>query len=880
MQRARAGVLALVFLFAAAPTLLAQDDRAFNTTFDGCEELPNGDRMLVVERGTSRYLMSAASYARNRGLILFLRSGEPIHVTLSEGAVAAVERGHKEETAPVEPDPIEPDPLEPDLLEPDPLEAPPDTLATAETQVGDTVRVGTALGQITDLRDDGYTLRPWSDGSWGEVTSHGRPEQAAVEPTWLSARSSTQVAGAEVTVAYRWQRTATWVPLEAEVSHATEHVLAFDLILDLETWPLEVGATSPVGEESEAVPPLVGGKAHAISRLLPSDISGSVSVHLRPGAGRAVSVTEPEAKPVLVGMLRSATELDDVRRATVMAAANGDPQLVAFLVTRASNDDAARAPVVEALSAHTPNLDGVVAGLCGPDRAVPMTVIAAGALTLRSARDAESGRRVKTTTLGLLGDLPGTLSAEAVGKLFDHQLAEAHFRAEIRTALRAHGAACVEALLDDATALPGGGASDQARSSAAVAFLLELGDAVGEALVAEAQARGVAVEAGSTPQAVLEALCRHRLVARSQALSAEVGAIAEQEPQAAVDTLRAVLTELPDHADAAAALPGALVRLGQAEHGEDRRGEAVLLYEEALEHVAPGQHPATRAVLAELYLEAAAEELGSVVLRAQPHDAGTFVRAAAYGELFPATGEVHDGWAQVALDEEGTTAWIRRRATRAAGETLQVDAEVTPFMIVEALLTVARDRAPDHADRVDALRGALFAREAEDKYLRGNYEGALADLEQVAVLAPMEPRLNLRTICWVNANMALLGTAIALILAIVGFVLYERNAKGPTMKAGDLTSQPGLVMEDTRGLPKMAPLNDTRGLPKQKLSDTQGLPKQKLNDTQGLPKMAGKGPSQQTKQIAKLAFAAGWGIFLLVVFAKAAHMFYRTFVAG
>src|SRR5690606_13842464 len=105
-----------------------------------------------------------------------------------------------------------------------------------------------------------------------------------------------------------------------------------------------------------------------------------------------------------------------------------------------------------------------------------------------------------------------------------------------------------------------------------------------------------------------------------------------REYEQALATVRAVLDEEASHAGAKELLPLLLVDLAAARARGGARGEAALLYEEALPLLEGGQKARAALPLAQLIVQGCEEEIEAIAVRAAPHVGAIRVRQAQANE--------------------------------------------------------------------------------------------------------------------------------------------------------------------------------------------------------------------------------------------------------
>ncbi|MDC3378874.1 hypothetical protein OAX78_01145 [Planctomycetota bacterium] len=674
-----------------------------------------------------------------------------------------------------------------------------DVFVSEDVRVGDTVGVGFHTGQLIALDDATYTLKRWRNDEWVDVRPEAQERAGvpAIRRVWLQSIWNLELGDGALHLKTRRRRvgTRTGLEFEVEIWHDAPGQLLVDLELQIKLGG--VGMTrdrEPQKTETAVVPVLFPGQRRVVRYEVQDDtfLDGRVSVRLR--ANNLVEIKSEGAKPFIVGALASETDREVRRGIHAAAGENGDSELVRYLISRtlAADEPAELELLHEGLVAFGDVLPRtIVETASGLDRNVEVVRMSRGKLESIPIPTLAQAVERKRAEIRLLAALPGMLgSGDTSREIFRLYREREDLKEAIQSAFKGQPAVAVQQLLDTATDINDG--SPDSPAGAAAELIRSLGDTVLDELFREMRRRTIdpapfeaaREQAGPRRAAqvvgrALDAVVNHRIEQRLGALDRRcdnaAGMLADERLEEALDELRAVLTEEPEHALAHELLPDVLVTLARKYRAAGQRGDAALLFEQSLDYLADNKKTLARGPLGEMYLEAAREELEEVVIRDTPHDLGTRLRVAAMGTSWPGS-EANDKWYRIDLDAD-TVGFVRKKVSTPGPDTVQCSAAITPFDPISRMITLAKELSPAHAQPADELLGHLHAREAVTKYEASNYKGALVDFDRVLELAPADERLSLRKWCWAMANTGPLAAVGAVAIFGMGFVLLQVFSK-------------------------------------------------------------------------------------------------------
>ncbi len=677
--------------------------------------------------------------------------------------------------------------------------------AFSDVRVGDTVGIDFEVGQITQLTETHFVWRVWRNDEW-TAPEDPRPRASVtsgVRVVSLPMQQTIPVEGGELhlKVSRRYAHRDGGLVFEIEASHALPRTILVGTRLRFLLGDLTMTADAPpIGTEELALPSLFESQVVKVKHVVQYEGAFDGRVQLVVSPENRVSVASPEARGYLLAALEDAATARDpegLTRVYVAAGRNGDEAVCRLLVSRAlaTEDELRRQPITDGLEAFgelTPKV--ILQDLFANDRNLEVTRLDRGQLKRSPLPTGTRPRAYKRQLVALLSAVPGALRPPHGGRLFDLYLSTEDLGEPIELAFSRRPAEAVASLLDVATSTTSTSTAEELRrAERAAAMLQRLGAAVLDELLKELRRREIAVDAlqkaidqgggekaGEIVGMALTTLIQDDVRKRRQALDQEVDharALMEQkELMQAAEVLRRVLAQDKGHGPALEVLPGVLLQLADGLRKGGDRAAAGAHYEEALTYLPPGEQPRAKAALAELLLEAIAEEVEENAVRAAPGDLAAKVRGAARDERLSGP-EVMDGWVEVALGAEAK-GYVRTKCVVPAGPDQWIVKDVgIPFEAVDGLLTRAAALSPTISVRCGELRGRVYARDAKSLYDAENYAGALPLFAKASELAPTDERLSLEWSCWVKAyKRHFFGMAVILLLlgGVAGMQMFAR----------------------------------------------------------------------------------------------------------
>lgn len=670
-------------------------------------------------------------------------------------------------------------------------------------RVGDTVGIDFDVGQVTALTDTHFTWRIWRNEEWGppEAPRPRASVTSGVRPVALPSQHTLQIEGGELFLKVSRRRSTRdgGLAFDVEVSHALPGTILVGTRLRFLLGDVRMTSDSPpLGTEELLLPSLFEAQTVKVRHVsqLEGACDGRVEVVIAPED--RVSISSPAARRYLLQALEQAATAKDTEglaRVYVAAGRNGDKALCHLLVSRAlaEQEPARRAPILQGLEAFGQLTATVVLeDLVANDRNLQTSRLERGEVRRGPLPQDERPRTHKRRLVGLLADVPGALRPPAGGRLFDIYLQSDDLNEAIEAAFARRPAEAVASLLDVATSTTAASTSDQQkRAERAAGMLQKMGATVLDEIVKELRRREIAVdrlqraiEQGARPSdavhLALETLIQDasrkrrieldKLVEQARAMAGQ-GQLAE-----AANVLRGVLAQDAAHGPALETTPGVLLQIADERRKAGDREEAGAHLEEALAYLAPAEQPRSKAILAELLVDALAEEVEENAVRAAPADLAKKVGTVARDQ--PLQGpEVAGGWVELTLGPEAR-GYVRMKSLVPAAPGSWIVREVgTPFEVIDALLTRAATLSPTVSVRCGELRGRVYARDAKTHYDQGNFAAALPLFSKASELAPTDPRLELEWSCWFQAyktNFIGLGALILLLVGVAAMQMFAR----------------------------------------------------------------------------------------------------------
>jgi tetratricopeptide (TPR) repeat protein len=592
---------------------------------------------------------------------------------------------------------------------------------------------------------------------------------------------------------------ASGLKFRVELQHNVKPVLLVDLKVMFRLGGMAMGPDAPIqASESETISmPLFADKTEVMEHLVGSDklMDGRAEVTVYPQRN-IIPITEPEAKKHIVEVIAGTKEANELESVWVAAAINGDRDLLHLMLSRylLERDQAQKLALLKGFLAAEENGPAyLLRELRVGDRSLEYTKIIAGGELMETSLPPDV-RPVawKRSIVDLLALLPGGISGKG-GKfgqeLFDLYRERPDLQDRIRSAYMARPRESVTSLLGLATKVDladasGGG---RAKAEAAAKLLISLGAPILRALYDEIKREGLdpseletlqdkSGDAQATIRKGVELLILHYLKKQEEEFDRTVREAAEKanegDFESALGKIRWVLRRKKDHRGAVELLPQVLVSKGGHHRAKGQRGPAAVAFEEALEHLAPGERAKAAQPLGELLVQAADEDVDHVTLRSAPHPGAGLIRKAKPAESFPGEEAKARGWLKVTLDDK--TGYVLKAAMRfVPPNKYTVDAPAIPYTDVQEMLERARTLAPSLEAKVNEVSGRLAAREGEAKYNQGAYQEALAHFEVASKYAPTDPRLDLKMQCWIKANTGPLVAVAGVIAFAVGVALLQ-----------------------------------------------------------------------------------------------------------
>jgi tetratricopeptide (TPR) repeat protein len=685
-----------------------------------------------------------------------------------------------------------------------------DVLDAEGVRVGDTIGIELTDGQVTDLSADSVTLKVWKNERWVADQTWSRSDVSLIRRIRLTTQHSVPLGSGHVQVTvHRWRNaSSTGLGFQVEVSHDLDSSLLVGVKLKLHLGGVAMAVTDPaISIEEVEVPNLFANDIVVVDHMVAADDFHDGRVELVASTANALSIESKAAKPHIIAAVgRAGSNSDRLGQVYLAAGKNGDESLLKLLIDRAAYPPG-QEPGVKlrnadlAIAALRQDPNGasnlLIKQLYYMDRALKRTVVGGESLreeTLNrfNIEPLEHKRRLAR----LLGKLPGGLTGRNGERLFDIYLARANLGLAIEEAFGERPGEAVKTLLSVATSLHSASSGDEEmRATRATQLLQRLGDSVVDPLMGELRSRGIdvsqlqayretaGVPASDVIQRALAFLIEHANEQRRAKLNREVDEAqlkeAEGEWEEALTALRGVLRFEPQHERALERLPGVLLEVADARRKGGERGDAARALEEALTVLPPGQAGRAKTPLAQIYLEAIAEETDGVVIRSTPHRAGSKLKLGQQGQTFPGL-EVDNEWIELELGEE-KKGYVRAKLVTLGNGSYGIAANETSYAkVIKPLLEEIRTLAPTQKARADELEGELILREAMKRYDNAEYQKAVSLFEEARELVPGDDRLSMSKWAWLHANTVYLagGLGVLVLAGLIGAMqLFARPKK-------------------------------------------------------------------------------------------------------
>lgn len=682
--------------------------------------------------------------------------------------------------------------------------------AFAGVHVGDTVGIDFAVGQITALTETHFSWRVWRNDEWGPPEDP-RPRASVttgVRAVSLPSQQTVALDGGEVHLKLTRRRSQrdNGLVFEVEVSHALPATILVGTTLRFHLGDLTSSFDSAaIGTEDLVLPSLFEDQVVKVKHVIQLEEAYDGRVELVVAPENRVSVAAPEARGYLLQALEQVAptrDMEGLARVYAAAGRNGDEEVCRLLVSRAlaEPEPLRRQPIIDGLEAFgelTPRV--LLDDLLANDRNLEGTRLERGQLKRVPLSADVRPRAYKRRLVTLLAEIPGALRPPFGARLFDLYLAAEDLSEPIEAAFTRRPGEAVASLLDVATSTTSASSVEEVqRAERAAGMLQRLGPVVLDEILKELRRREISVDAlqraidqsdglkaseivGQALTTIIQDDVRKRRLALDQEVERARGLAAEGELLQAAEVLRGALRQDRGHGPALEAIPGVLLQIAEAERKAGDRSAAGTHYEEALQYLPPAEQPRTKAILADLLLEAIAEEVEENAVRAAPGDLAKKVRAAARDETLRGP-EVTGGWIEVALTAE-TKGYVRTRCVVPSGDEQWIVRDVgTPLEAIDALLERASALSSTIAVRCDELRGRVYARDAKALYDAEDYGAALPLFAKASELAPTDERLSLQWSCWVKAYKTHFFGLVALLLLLGGVASMQMFARPRRVK--------------------------------------------------------------------------------------------------
>jgi tetratricopeptide (TPR) repeat protein len=599
---------------------------------------------------------------------------------------------------------------------------------------GDTLRLEGQAGQLLQVQDGHYLLRPWTGRGWG-TERFGRIvelDPLDLSRSWLIGRRKARLDQGDLVVEVRRRRDRAGLRLDLQLvhSHPAAFLVGVDIELGVHDSLSDLERANRVSRALET-PPLLAGELHDVTRAL--NDPDALDARLLRLTARLLPFSDPAAKDVLVASW--AGEVDASRRGRILqaSAASGDEDLLRALVGVAhrllDRDDGQRARAALQLAGPA-LLDLLCDDLSAEDDALPWVRLTRGALVRSIHPRDRPSREYRESLIDLLALAPDAWGPRHRQRLFGTYRQRPALRPAVVEAFSARPADALACLLEPALRWP---RDDESNDAADLLSELEgLTATIHDALVS----RGLLPPTRRVPirSALAEAVARVRQaweVRRDQSQAATLAqarrALSEGRHADTLNALRPLTAELPGHHPAFALLARALIAKATDEEARGALASATASLHEALRRSPePEVEREARARLARLHLDAAALDL-------------------------------------VSLSEGGRASGLSR---------------VTIEETLDRILALD----PGRRDEVLALRGQLWLGEARRANARGDHAAALQHLERAGAYVSLDGTTWLAWTAWLRLNLILFLTATAVCGSLVGLAVFawrQREVEPP-----------------------------------------------------------------------------------------------------
>jgi tetratricopeptide (TPR) repeat protein len=690
-----------------------------------------------------------------------------------------------------------------------------DSFEEAQAQIGDMIRIGFNRGQLVALTEDTYTWRTWRNGRWEPATKpEPRKSARGVRHENLTSHKTFPLEGGELELTIERSRKSLSGGLKFKV--ALTHTVKSLILVDVQLrFSLSNNACMEVKQKPDrtetklvAVPMFANQRQEVVHEIVDESLKdGRVEVVL--SLRNQVKITSKQARKHLIAAMVGQGKISTLKGVYQAAAANGGKNMCRFMIARElglqaqiksgrSKDPHLKDHELElrkGLNAYgkvAPTL--ILDQLFGLDRQLKSWGERNGQIVQVPLPAKERAQTYKRKLIALLASLELGIEPTVGGeRLFDLYVQRAEdFKEEVVRAYRQRPEDAVASLLHVAVDL-----KDRERAEKAGILLRELGQPILPALFNELNKKGLnpkplrdALSKGTSPPKDIVRTAVDELVSREykqvaqelEALIEEAGAKrASKDYDEALKLVRGVMEREPTHKEAIQLLPDLLIDKARELRSQGQRGRAALALEEALRVLKGPQQSKAKNPLGEMLVEAAKEELESILLKAEPHAAAEGIKPLAQGAILDGDAKADPDWLMVHL-EGGKKGYVRKSlvAPMSGAGKWQVNQNETPYATLAEQLKRAEEYSAGVGPAAGQVLGSLSAREGERRYNLNDFENALAYFNTAAELTPDDPRLSLRTTCWVKANTAPLvaiGAVVAFVLGIVVMQAFSRPSK-------------------------------------------------------------------------------------------------------